>query len=91
MSRNLQPHSEARNRSHGSPYTITATLGPAGVVGNYTSPTSTANFTINKKAASVTPNATNKTCGDPDPTFTGTLSGFLVADGVSTNLQPHSR
>ncbi|MFN8458293.1 MAG: hypothetical protein U0401_27185 [Anaerolineae bacterium] len=28
------------------------------------------------KAASVTPNATSKTYGDPDPTFGSTLTGF---------------
>lgn len=38
---------------------------------------------VNKKPASVTPEAAGKTYGDPDPSFTGTLSGFLVADGVT--------
>jgi hypothetical protein len=36
-----------------------------------------------KKTASVTPNVASKTYGSPDPTFTGTLTGFLPADGVT--------
>ena len=67
----------------GSPYTISATLSPAGVLGNYDITYNTALFTINKKAASVTPDAASKTYGDADPSFTGTLTGFLVADGVT--------
>ena len=67
----------------GSPYTISATLSPAAVLSNYDITYNTAKFTINPKAASVTPNAANKTYGDPDPVFTGTLTGFLVADGVT--------
>ncbi len=67
----------------GSPYTISAVLNPAGVLGNYTITYNTANFTINPKAASVTPNATNKTYGSADPALTGTLTGFLAGDGVT--------
>jgi hypothetical protein len=67
----------------GSPYTINATLSPAAVLGNYTIISNTANFTINKKPASVTPNVADKTYGDADPVLTGTLSGFLAADGVT--------
>ena len=51
----------------GSPYTISATLSPAGVLGNYDITYNTASFTINKKAASVTPNAASKTYGDGGP------------------------
>jgi len=67
----------------GSPYTISATLSPAGVLGNYNITYNTANFTITPKPASVTPNAATKVYGDADPAFTGTLSGFLAADGVT--------
>src|SRR5207245_1061460 len=67
----------------GSPYTISATLSPAGVLGNYNITYNTAAFTIDKKDASVTPNAASKTYGSADPALTGTLSGFLAADGVS--------
>jgi len=42
-----------------------------------------ANLTVNKKAASVTPNAASKIYGAGDPVLSGTLSGFLVGDGVS--------
>ncbi|MFZ5858219.1 MAG: MBG domain-containing protein [Chloroflexota bacterium] len=67
----------------GSPYTISATLAPAGVLSNYTITYNTANFTITQKAASVTPNALSKVYGAVDPTLTGTLTGFLPADGVT--------
>src|SRR5207244_2019162 len=67
----------------GSPYTISATLSPGGVLGNYQITYNTAGFTIDKKTASVTPNAKSKTYGDVDPALTGTLTGFLAADGVT--------
>jgi hypothetical protein len=66
-----------------SPYTISATLSPAAVLGNYAITSNTANFTINKKLASATPNVAGKTYGDADPVLTGTLSGFLAADRVT--------
>lgn len=50
---------------------------------NYTPVSGTDTVTVNKKPAAVTPNAANKIYGDPDPTLTGTLSGFLDADGVT--------
>src|SRR5207249_1401925 len=67
----------------GNPYTISATLSPAGVLGNYQITYNTAEFTIDRKTASVTPDAKGKTYGDVDPALTGTLTGFLVADGVT--------
>ena len=67
----------------GGPYTISAVLSPDTVLGNYDITYNTANFTIDKKAASVTPNAASKTYGDADPTLTGTLTGFLAADNVT--------
>ena len=67
----------------GSPYTISAVLSPAAVLGNYEITYNTALFTIKKKAASVTPNAAEKFYGEADPTLTGTLNGFLAADGVT--------
>src|SRR5206468_8905911 len=66
-----------------SPYTISAMLAPAGVLGNYNITYNTADFTIEKKDASVTPNPASKTYGEVDPAFTGTLSGFLAGDGVT--------
>ena len=69
----------------GGPYHITATLSPAGVLGNYNITNNGADFTVNKKNASVTPNAASKTYGDPDPALTGTLTGFLPADGVTAS------
>ena len=53
------------------------------MLGNYTITYNTASFTIDTKAASVTPNAASKTYGAADPALTGTLSGFLAADGVT--------
>src|SRR5207237_7939954 len=74
---------ESCERVAGSPYTISATLSPAGVLGNYQITYNTADFTIDKKAASVTPNAASKTYGGADPALNGTLTGFLAADGVT--------
>ena len=42
-----------------------------------------ADFTINPRPASVTPNPASKIYGSADPLFTGTLNGFLLADGVT--------
>ena len=57
------------------------TLGAAGTSTTSTSATATAHITA--VAASVTPNAASKTYGTADPAFTGTLTGFLAADGVT--------
>ena len=67
----------------GSPYTISAVLSPAGVLGNYDITYNTAAFTITRKAASVTPDPASKVYGSADPSFTGTLTGFLAGDGVT--------
>lgn len=42
-------------------------------------------FTIAQKVASVTPNSASKIFGEVDPTLTGTLAGFLDADGVTAS------
>src|SRR5205814_8207570 len=67
----------------GSPYTISASLSPAIVLANYDITYNKAGFTINKRTASVTPNAASKTYGDADPAFSGTLTNFVTADGVT--------
>ncbi|MGZ4896937.1 MAG: MBG domain-containing protein, partial [Candidatus Angelobacter sp.] len=67
----------------GSPYTISATLSPTGVLSNYNITYNTANFTITPAAASVTPTAASKIYGTADPVLSGTLSGFLAADNVT--------
>ncbi len=67
----------------GSPYTISATLSPVGVLGNYNITSNTAEFTITKRDASVTPNAASKIYGDADPALSGVLAGFVAADGVT--------
>jgi len=67
----------------GSPYVISATLNPAGVLDNYSINYGQANFTITPRPASVTPNAATKVYGDDDPALSGALSGFLAADAVT--------
>jgi hypothetical protein len=67
----------------GGPYHITATLAPSAVLSNYNITNAGANFSINTRLASVTPASASKVYGDVDPTLTGTLSGFLVGDGVT--------
>jgi hypothetical protein len=69
----------------GSPYAITAVLSPTEVLSNYDITYNTANFTIDPKEASVIPDAAGKTYGYLDPTLTGTLAGFLEADGVEAS------
>ena len=64
-------------------YTISATLAPVGVLGNYDITANTASFDITRKAASVTPAAATKIYGSDDPALTGTLDGFLAADNVT--------
>ena len=67
-------------------YHITATLNAApGVLDNYNITNAGADFTINKKDASVTPNDASKHVAqdDPDPLTTGLLEGFLPADNVT--------
>src|SRR5436309_278101 len=66
-------------------YTISAALSPARVLSNYDITYNTAAFAITKKAASVTPDAKTKVYGSADPTLSGALSGFLVADGVTAS------
>ena len=66
-----------------SPYAISATLSPTGALDNYTITYGSAAFTITKATASVTPNAATKVFGTPDPTLTGTLTGFVPADNVT--------
>ncbi|MFV8394124.1 beta strand repeat-containing protein, partial [Flavobacterium sp. LB2P6] len=69
----------------GSPYTISAVLSPAGVLSNYNITYNTAAFTITTKSASVSPIANTKVYGSPEPVLTGTLAGFLTADGVTAS------
>src|SRR5207249_2012536 len=76
--------SRAAGETVGS-YTISAALSPAGVLSNYDITYNTAAFAITKKAASVTPDAKTKVYGSGDPTLSGALSGFLVADGVTAS------
>lgn len=75
-------YSRAAGESVGS-YHITATLGPSSVLTHYEIAYHPASFTISPRAAAVTPNASGKTYGAPDPLFTGVMSGFLAADGVT--------
>src|SRR5439155_12682001 len=68
----------------GGPYTISATLSPAGVLVNYTITYNTANFTINARRATWATTSNSKTYGDPDPTPVTTGSGtFLAGDNVT--------
>ena len=63
-------------------YATTATATGA-ALSNYTVAYVAGNFSITKATASVTPNAATKVYGAADPAFTGTLTGFLAADGVT--------
>jgi hypothetical protein len=53
---------------------------------NGTPPLSVTNsftLTINKASASITPNAASRSYGVTNPTFSGTLTGFLAADSIT--------
>ena len=69
-------------------YAVYAALAPVDVLSNYDVAYNTEQFTIDRKAASVTPDAgQHKTYGDADPTtLTGTTSGFLPGDGVTATF-----
>lgn len=54
----------------GSPYTISASLSPAAVLGNYEITYNTASFTITKRPITVTADAQTKVVGQPDPLLT---------------------
>ena len=66
-------------------YHITATLSAtvSGALNNYHITNTGAEFTINKRPASVTPNTASKIYGDADPALSGTLTGFLSGDNVT--------
>jgi hypothetical protein len=69
----------------GSPYHITATLSPAGVLNNYNITNAGAAFTINTRNATWTTNPNSKSYGDadPNPLTMGSGTGFLAADNVT--------
>ena len=52
---------------------------------NYNDQSGSVPIVITKKAASVSPMANGKYCGQPDPTFDGTLDGFVASDNVIAN------
>src|SRR5213078_4213769 len=68
-----------------SPYHITATLSPAGVLNNYNITNAGAAFTINTRNATWTTNPNSKSYGDadPNPLTMGNGSGFLTGDNVT--------
>jgi hypothetical protein len=80
---------EAGETVAGSPYTISAVLSPAGVLGNYNITYNTAQFTINKAVAVVNLSNLNQVYdGSPKPvTVTTVPSGLSVTvtyDGLGT-------
>jgi hypothetical protein len=54
--------------------------------GNYSITYVGSSLAINRKPASVTPNPASKTYGTADSILTGTLTGFLPADGVTASF-----
>jgi hypothetical protein len=70
----------------GSPYTISATLSPAGVLGNYNVTYNTANFTINKADQTITFGPLgNSVVGDPPFTLGATASSGLPVSYTSSD------
>jgi uncharacterized membrane protein SpoIIM required for sporulation len=52
---------------------------------DYDPSSNTANLIINKRPATVTPNAASKIYGAADPTLTGTLDNFIPSDGITAS------
>src|SRR5207237_9254841 len=63
----------------GSPYHITATLSPAGVLGNYNITNGGASFSIGPRPITVTADAKTKVYGDPDPALTYHITSGSLA------------
>ncbi len=74
----------AGNTVGGNPYTISATLNPAGVLGNYNITYNTAAFTITPAPLSVTASSASITYGGTVPTITASYSGFENGDTVAS-------
>jgi hypothetical protein len=70
----------------GGPYTISATLSPAGVLTNYTITYNTASFSITPKAASVTANNKTMSYGDAIPPLDATVTGTVNGDTLNYSL-----
>src|SRR5207244_1059455 len=70
----------------GNPYTISATLSPAGVLGNYEITYNTAEFAIEKRDATVTADNKAKTYGDDNPELTATVTGTVNGDTLNYSL-----
>jgi hypothetical protein len=70
----------------GGPYTISATLGPAGVLSNYAITYNTAPFAISPRPATVTADAQSKVYGDADLALTATVSGTVNGDVLDFSL-----
>src|SRR5438093_248231 len=65
-------------------YDITATLNdPDGKLGNYSVTNTPAKLTINPAPLSVTPADANRLYGDPNPAFTGTITGIKNGDNIT--------
>ncbi|HLX60679.1 MAG TPA: MBG domain-containing protein [Planctomycetota bacterium] len=77
------------------PYSITAMLSdPGNKLPNYAVTLNTGTLTINTAPLSVSADNKSKTYGDPNPAFTGTLSGVVNGDAItasySTSTTPGS-
>jgi hypothetical protein len=75
-----------------SPYTISAALSPAGVLGNYDITYNTALFTITSRPVTVTADDREKEVGDEDPSLTYQISSGSLAftDTITGKLERES-
>src|SRR5947199_10873850 len=67
----------------GSPYTISPTLSPANVLGNYNITSNTALFTIGKATASEKRRVAEESNAAMDPELYGVLDGIVAEDSVT--------
>src|SRR5207253_1110234 len=68
----------------GSPYAITCTAGTL-VAGNYAFAFVAGNLTITHATLTVTADDVSRKYGQPDPTFTGSFSGFKNGETLATS------
>jgi len=72
----------------GGPYTISATLAPASVLGNYNVSYNTAAFSINPATLTITAGSTTFAYGSTVPAVTASYAGFVNGDTTASLTTP---
>jgi hypothetical protein len=70
----------------GGPYAISANLSPSGILSNYDVTYNTANFTISKAPLTATANNASMSYDGTLPSLTGTLTGVISGDAITSSF-----